>query len=36
LGCVLSGHTDASLCCSVRQICMICKSSDKQTQLYGR
>jgi hypothetical protein len=30
LGCILSGHTDVSLCCSVRQICNICKSSGNE------
>jgi hypothetical protein len=33
--CVLSGHTDDSLCCSVQQKYMKFKSSDRRTQLHG-
>jgi hypothetical protein len=30
LGCILSGHTYVSLCCSVRKICNKCKSSGNE------
>ena len=33
--CILSGHANDSLCCSVKQICMKCKSSNRRTQLHG-